>query len=188
MVQQSLKSKVLGKEKKIALVTGQRRAALARKARDDKRWKRVLAKKAPAKKALFAALEKVSRRGTTRRLLAKREKKPDAVAYECTVHLAKVLKGRTFHKRAPTAVKKIRDFAQRLMRTKDNRVDAQLNNFLWSNGVKGVPGRVRVRIQRKVAEQQENGSKRKHLYTVISHVPVDNFKGLLTKQSVKASA
>ena len=28
----------------------------------------------------------------------------------------------------------------------DVRVDTKLNKFLWSQGIKGVPGRVRVRV------------------------------------------
>jgi len=186
MVQKSFKGKVLGKEKKLALVADNKKAVLSRKARDDKRWKRVIAKMSATKKAQYAAVAKVARRGVTRRLLRKKERKPDSIAYECTVHLAKLLKGRSFNNRAPTAVKKIRAFAQNLLRTKDNRVDASLNNFLWAGGIKGCPTRVRVRIQRKVAEASENGGKRKHLYSVITHVPTKNFKGLLTNQSVKA--
>ncbi len=186
MVQKSHKGKVLGKEKKLATVAARRKAVAARAKKDDNRWKRVLAKLPAAKKNNFAALTKVARRGVTRRAAARKtERKPDSVAYECTIHIGKNLKGRTFNKRAPTAVKKIREFAHTLMRTKDNRIDASLNNYLWSRGIKGVPKRVRVLISRKVAEQGENASKRKHLYTVITHVPTEDFSGKLTKSVVK---
>uniref|UniRef100_A0A7S3YCZ3 60S ribosomal protein L31 n=1 Tax=Heterosigma akashiwo TaxID=2829 RepID=A0A7S3YCZ3_HETAK len=186
MVQKSLKGKVLGKEKKLAAVAERRKAVSLRAKKDDNRWNRVLNKMSADKKAKFSALTKVARRGITRRALnRKNERKPDSIAYECTIHMAKFLKGKTFHKRAPTAVKKIRAFAHKMMRTKDNRVDATLNNFLWSRGVKGVPKRVRVLIQRKVAEQGENGSGRKHLYSVITHVPCESFEGTLTKTVVK---
>jgi len=182
MVRKSAKGKVLGKEKKLAIVAEGRKTITQRRARDDKRWKRVLSKMAAPKKAQYAALAKVARKGVTRRFLRqKSERKPDTVAYECTVHLGKLLKGCTFNKRAPTAVKKIRAFAHNLMRTKDNRVDATLNNYLWSRGIKGVPTRVRVRIQRKVSEAAEGAGKRKNLYTVISHVPQASFKNLLTQ-------
>jgi len=184
MVQKSLKAKVLKKEGKLQRTADIKKATLARQARNDKRWKRVIAKASAEKKAKFAAVLKVARRGVTRRLLRKKERKPDSIAYECTVHLRKLLKGRTFNKRAPTAVKKIREFAHGLFRTKDNRVDASLNNYLWSHGIKGVPSRVRVLITRKVAEQSEGGAHRKHLYTVITHVPTENFSGLLTSQKV----
>eukprot|EP00657_Telonema_sp_P-1_P003801 TRINITY_DN188_c0_g1_i4.p1 TRINITY_DN188_c0_g1~~TRINITY_DN188_c0_g1_i4.p1 ORF type:complete len:102 (+),score=60.29 TRINITY_DN188_c0_g1_i4:184-489(+) len=95
------------------------------------------------------------------------------------------LKKRTFHKRAPVAVKKIKKIVSKLMKTKDNRIDASLNTYLWHRGVKGVPGRVRVLIQRKVAENAEGASKRKRFYTVISNVPVASFKGLTTKYSAE---
>ena len=187
MVQKSLKGKVLGKEKKVAAVAAKRKAIAARAKRDDKRWSRAISKMSADKKAQYSAVTKVARRGVTRRALnRKNERKPDSIAYECTIHIGKNLKGRTFHKRAPTAVKKVREFAQTLMRTKDNRVDASLNNFLWSRGVKGVPKRVRVLVQRKVAEQGENATgSRKHLYSVISHVPCDSFENKLTVQVVK---
>ena len=186
MVQKSLKGKVLGKEKKLSLVADKRKAVAARVKRDDTRWKRVLSKMSAEKKAKYSVVAKVSRSGVTRRAQnRKNERKADSIAYECTIHMGKLLKGRTFNKRAPTAVKKIRAFAHNLMRTKDNRVDATLNNFLWSRGVKGVPKRVRVLVQRKVAEQGENGSGRKHLYSVISYVPTEDFTNTLTKVVVK---
>merc|ERR1711916_87147 len=80
-----------------------------------------------------------------------------------------------------TAVKKIRAFAQRLMKTKDNRIDGSLNTAVWSQGGKGVPTRIRVKIERRVAENTDGASKRKRLYTVISHVPVASYKGLLNQ-------
>ena len=187
MVHKTAKGKFLGRDKKLSLVGDAQTAVSARVARDDKRWRRRLAKLSGDKKEQYKALGKVSCRGVTRRAklraTQKGVRKPDQVAYECTIHLAKLLKGRTFHKRAPTAVKKIRAFAHRIMRTKDNRIDAELNTALWANGIKGVPGRIRVKIQRKV-EQQEGEKKkgsRKHLYTVITHVPVSSLKGLTTQ-------
>jgi len=69
-----------------------------------------------------------------------------------------MLNGRTFHKRAPIAIKKVKAFARRMMKTKDNRIDASLNTFIWSQGVKGTPVRVRVLLQRKVAENPEGNS------------------------------
>jgi len=56
-----------------------------------------------------------------------------------------------------------------------------IDGFVWHQGVKGVPKRIRVRFERRVAENTEGGSKRKQLYTVITHVPTTSFKGLLNK-------
>jgi large subunit ribosomal protein L31e len=149
----------------------------------------VLAKMAGPKKAQYAALAKVARKGVTRRALRRattEQRKPDNVAYECTIHLAKYLRGRTFNNRAPTAVKKIREFAQTLMRTKDNRIEADLNTAIWKRGVKGVPGRVRVRIQRKVGDTSNEAKpgqrQRKHLYSVISLAKNTDTKGKLTEK------
>ena len=188
MVRSALKYRKIGKEGKIAHAEGERKLVASRRDRDDKRWKRVIAKMDAEKKAKFAGVGNAGkagrRRGATRRSLReKKSRKEDTVAYECTVHVAKLIHGRTFARRAPLAVDKIRKFAQKLMKTKDNRIDGSLNTYLWSQGVKGVPGRVRVRIERHVAENTDGASKRKRLYSVISHVPVASFKKLTTKQA-----
>jgi large subunit ribosomal protein L31e len=83
-----------------------------------------------------------------------------------------------FKKRAPRAVKEIKKFAAKLMQTEDVRVDAELNKAVWSKGVRNVPRRVRVRLQRKRNEDEESGNK---LYTLVSVVNVDSYKGLETK-------
>jgi large subunit ribosomal protein L31e len=184
MVRAGLKGKNLGKEKKLALIADRKKAVEARRNRDDKRWKRVLAKMSEEKKKSFRGvgntLEHGRRRGATRASLRKSEgRKADNVSYEMTIHLAKILKKRTFNKRAPLAVKKIKKFVGKLMKTTDNRIDASLNTYLWHKGVGGVPGRVRVLVQRQV--ENIEGSKRKHFYTIISNVPVATFKKLTTK-------
>jgi large subunit ribosomal protein L31e len=76
-------------------------------------------------------------------------------------------------KRAPRALKEIKQFAKAAMKTEDNRVDVNLNKFIWSKGVRSVPLRVRVRLQRKRNEDEDATNK---LYTLISYVPVTTFK------------
>lgn len=63
--------------------------------------------------------------------------------------------------------------------SQDVRVDTKLNKFLWSQGIKGVPGRVRVRLARKRNDDEEAEEK---LYTLCMHVPVERYqyKGLQT--------
>ena len=58
-------------------------------------------------------------------------------------------------------------------------MDTKLNKFLWSQGIKAVPGRVRVRLSRKRNDDEEAAEK---LYTLCTHVPVEKFqyKGLTT--------
>jgi len=101
----------------------------------------------------------------------------DVVTREYTIHLHKRVHGRSFKKRAPWAVKSIVDFAQKAMGTTDVRLDPKLNQALWSRGIKSVPHRIRVKLERK--RNDEENAKEK-LYTYASHVFVDSFKGLET--------
>jgi large subunit ribosomal protein L31e len=184
MVRGALKFSKIGKEGKLANAEAERKTVASRRNRDDKRWKRVLAKLGE-KKAKFAGVGNTGKksrvRGATRRSLRdKPSSKQHTVSCETTIHLAKLIHGKKFASRAPMAIKKIRAFAAKMFKTKDNRVDGSLNTYVWSQGVKGVPGRVRVRIERRVAENTEGTSKRQRLYTVISHVPVNTFKKLTT--------
>ena len=104
----------------------------------------------------------------------------EVVSREYTIHLRKLLHGVGFKKRAPRAVKEVKAFAKKMMGTDDVRVDTKLNKFLWSQGIKAVPGRVRVRLARKRNDDEEAAEK---LYTLCMHVPVERFqyKGLQTQ-------
>merc|ERR1719161_3114660 len=64
------------------------------------------------------------------------------------------------------------------MKTSDVRVDTKLSKFLWSNGIRNVPKRVRVRMSRKRNEGEEAKHK---MFTLVQHVPVESFKGLQTE-------
>ncbi|KAK0508989.1 hypothetical protein JMJ35_008360 [Cladonia borealis] len=101
----------------------------------------------------------------------------DVVAREYTIHLHKRVHGVSFKKRAPRAIKEIREFAVKAMGTKDVRLDPQLNKKVWEAGIKGVPYRLRVRISRK--RNDEEGAKEK-LYSYVQAVNVKNPKGLTT--------
>jgi large subunit ribosomal protein L31e len=80
-----------------------------------------------------------------------------------------------FKKKAPKAVRAIKKFAQQMMKTSDVRIDSKLNKFIWSQGVRNVPYRVRVRLSRKRNEDEDAKEK---LYTLVQHVQVGSFKGL----------
>ncbi|GAB5355028.1 hypothetical protein AAMO2058_000170600 [Amorphochlora amoebiformis] len=111
----------------------------------------------------------------------RKERKANAmkvIIRECTINLHKRLHKTTFKKKAPKAIKEIKAFAQKMMRTEDVRVDVQLNKFLWSKGVRNVPHRVRVRLHRKRNEDEEASDQ---FYTHVSYVKVESFKGLETK-------
>ncbi|KAF3923841.1 hypothetical protein ABW21_db0204669 [Orbilia brochopaga] len=85
--------------------------------------------------------------------------------------------GVSFKKRAPKAVKEIKEFAHKQMGTSDVRLDPQLNKEVWKQGIKGVPYRLRIRISRK--RNDEENAKEK-LYSFVEAVAVKNPKGLHT--------
>lgn len=100
------------------------------------------------------------------------------VTREYTIHLHKRVFGLQFKKRAPRAVKHIKQFATLQMGTKDVRIDPQLNKEIWKRGIKGTPVRVRVRISRK--RNDEEGAKEK-LFSYVQAVNCANPKGLETQ-------
>ncbi|KAL7714591.1 60S ribosomal protein L31 [Entamoeba marina] len=79
-------------------------------------------------------------------------------------------------KRAPKAIKTIRFIAMKAMKTHTVKFDMGLNQFLWSQGIRSVAHRVRVRMARMQEEGEEG-----RFYTLVSYVPVATFKGLTTK-------
>jgi large subunit ribosomal protein L31e len=107
-----------------------------------------------------------------------RTKKPDLVSRDYTIHLAKRTHRVTFKKKAPRAIKEIKKFAAEAMGTKDVRIDAKLNKFVWSRGIRNIPNRVRVRLSRKRNEDEDAEEK---LYTIAQLVEVTSFKGLQTE-------
>lgn len=99
---------------------------------------------------------------------------------DCTINLHKRIHKVQFKRKAPTAVKEIVKFVQRTMLTRDVRIDRRLNEFLWSNGIRNVPRRVRVRISRR---KNDDDQAKEQFYTLVEHVDVDSYKGLLTEVS-----
>ena len=107
--------------------------------------------------------------------MVKKESELSPVTRDYTIHLHKHLHHIGLKKRAPRSIRVIKDFVQRVMKTKDVRIDYNLNNFLWSRGIKNVPFRVRVRLQRKKNEEE---NAKEELYTIVRYLPVDSFNGL----------
>jgi len=113
----------------------------------------------------------------TKKKPGKRSALKDVVTREYTIHLHKRVHGRSFKKRAPWAVKSVVEFARKAMGTNDVRLDPKLNQAVWAQGIKTVPHRLRVKLERK--RNDEEGAKEK-LFTYVSHVPVTSFKNLQT--------
>lgn len=86
----------------------------------------------------------------------------------------------TFKKKAPKAIKEIRKFAQKAMGTNDVRVDVKLNKAIWSQGIRSVPRRIRVRIARKRNDDEDAKEELYSLVTVVE-IPKEELKGLGTK-------
>merc|ERR1712188_353767 len=87
--------------------------------------------------------------------VAKMVQKGEAVTREYTINLHKRLHGVSFKKRAPRAIKEIRQFAQKAMNTTDVRLDVKLNRAVWTNGIRNVPTRLRIQIQRRKNEDED---------------------------------
>ncbi|GKY95181.1 60S ribosomal protein L31 [Mayamaea pseudoterrestris] len=105
--------------------------------------------------------------------------KTDLVTRDYTIHLSKRVHKLQFKRRAPRAVKEIKAFATKAMNTKDVRIDSALNKYIWKQGIKNVPTRVRVRLSRKINDDEEADEK---LYTLAQLIEVDSFKGLQTEE------
>ncbi|PWN22661.1 hypothetical protein BCV69DRAFT_280257 [Microstroma glucosiphilum] len=102
----------------------------------------------------------------------------DVVTREYTIHLHKRVHNTQFKKRAPTGVKEVIKFAQKAMGTKEVRVDPKLNQEIWKLGVKDVPRRVRVRLERK---RNDDESAKEKLYTYATPIlGITDFHGLQT--------
>ena len=85
-----------------------------------------------------------------------------------------------FKRRAPQAIKAIKQFAEKQMGTSDVRVDTKLNKAVWAKGIRNVPYRIRVKLSRRRNEDEDSSNK---LYTLVTHVPVDSFKGIVIKHT-----
>jgi len=100
----------------------------------------------------------------------KKSRSKEVVTREYTIHLHKRLHTVSFKKRAPRAVKEIKKFAQKAMKTTDVRVDVKLNKAVWSRvsltplqsdashrktGGGGVAWWRRQRASQLVGEEQE---------------------------------
>ncbi|KAM9320022.1 neuronal PAS domain-containing protein 2-like [Gastrophryne carolinensis] len=101
----------------------------------------------------------------------------EVVTREYTINIHKRIHGVGFKKRAPRALKEIRKFAMKEMRTPDVRIDTRLNKAVWAKGIRNVPYRIRVRLSRKRNEDEDSPNK---LYTLVTYVPVTTYKGLQT--------
>ena len=107
----------------------------------------------------------------------KKNTAPEECQWEVTINLAKATYKRQFKKKAPRAIKAIRQFAQKLTGTEDVRIDDSLNKFVWSKGIRYPPRRVRVTLTR---QRNNDDNATNPLYTLVQYAPVDSHHGLLS--------
>ena len=110
--------------------------------------------------------------------MGKTEMQPACRDYTINVH--KMLHGIQFKKRAPRCIRDIKRFATKEMFTKEVKIDTDLNRFIWVNGIRNVPRKVRVRITRKRNEDEDAKNK---FYSLVQHVQVESFNGLKTEKA-----
>jgi large subunit ribosomal protein L31e len=101
---------------------------------------------------------------------AKKEGKKELqpITRKLRINLHKQLHGVQFKKKAPSAVKIVKQIASRNMGTKDVRIDPELNKELWRNGIRNLPNRVDVVLDRKKNEDEEGEEK---MYTLVRLAP-----------------
>merc|ERR1712032_433824 len=95
------------------------------------------------------------------RTTTKMVKSGEAATREYTINLHKRLHGITFKKRAKRAIKEIRTFAQKEMKTSDVR-----------HGVKNVPRRLRIQIQRRKNDDEDASEEMYSIVTAVDGVAV----------------
>ena len=99
----------------------------------------------------------------------KEVKELQPVTRKITINLHKQLHGEKFKKKAPKAVKVVKALAQKMMFTKDVRVDPELNKELWRNGVRNVDRRITVLMDRKKNEEDDESEEK--MYTLVRLAP-----------------
>ncbi|MCL4120207.1 UNVERIFIED_CONTAM: hypothetical protein GTU68_061751, partial [Idotea baltica] len=72
---------------------------------------------------------------------------------DTTINVHKLSHKVQFKKKAPRAISEIKKLVSKMMKTSDVRVDPKLNQFVWNQGIRNLPRRVRVRISRKRNEE-----------------------------------
>jgi len=110
-----------------------------------------------------------------------RNDKSQPAALLATINLHKRLHGVTFKRKAPRAVKEIKKFAAKIMGTSVVRVHEQLNQKVWTKGVRNVPYRIRVKMTRK---RNDDENAKEKMYTLVEwEQSAVDLKGLKTEKA-----
>jgi len=58
-------------------------------------------------------------------------------------------------KRAPKAIKEIRSFMERHLKTDSFVIDESINERIWERGIEKIPPRIRVKVTEEEVEEEE---------------------------------
>ena len=109
-------------------------------------------------------------KATTAPKTKKDKKELQPVTRNLKINLHKQLHGEKFKKKAPRGLKTIKRLAQRTMFTKDVRIDPELNKELWKSGIRNVPKRIEVIMERKKNEDDDEAEEK--MYTLVKLAPM----------------
>jgi len=93
--------------------------------------------------------------------------------FEQTIHLAKYVRKHSFKKRSPIGIRHIKSLGMKLTKCSEATITPELNKFIWANGVRNPPSRVRVSY--KTTRSTKDDSK---VICVCELVDVTTFKKL----------
>ena len=106
-------------------------------------------------------------------------------AIDTTINIHRLAHRETFKSKAPRAIKHIRALVAKMMRTPAVRMDPQLNQALWNQGIRNLPRRLRVRVSRK--RNEDDSKSGSEWYSLVQHVHVEDFHGKLTQKAKVAA-
>eukprot|EP00882_Tetradesmus_deserticola_P000238 GHRQ01000265.1.p1 GENE.GHRQ01000265.1~~GHRQ01000265.1.p1 ORF type:complete len:116 (+),score=46.65 GHRQ01000265.1:137-484(+) len=106
--------------------------------------------------------------------MAKERRSKEVVTREYTINLHKRLHSTKFKSKAPRAVKEIKAFAQKMMGTKDVRLDVALNKTVWSKGIRNVPNKLRIVISRR---RNDDEDAKEEMYSFVTAAQDQSLKG-----------
>ena len=78
-----------------------------------------------------------ARKQTTKKEAEKKSLAPASRDY--TINLHKLCHKTQFKKKAPKALSQIRKFASENMKTDDVRIDTEVNQWVWNQGIRNIP-------------------------------------------------
>ncbi|KAL0481807.1 ribosomal protein L31 [Acrasis kona] len=150
-----------------------------------------------AERQAFFKKEKKVRKGVAKPLAKKKAeplflkrqkrnpKSAKETGYEVTYNVLKNLRGSLLDYRANRCIREIKRFVRQFTQTSAIVIAPELNQYIWSQGKKNPPRKIRLHLERKPFEDEERAGK---YFTHVGFKLVKSFKGLKTSHSVEESA